>query len=411
MSPAFSPTTALLLVGLGLAVGSFGTLVGVGGGFLLAPILLILYPNESPQTITAISLAVVFVNSLSGAIAYGRQRRIDYRSGVAFGLAGVPGAIVGVLLVSVVPRQPFDAIFALVLLAVAAWLLIRTGRGVATPRPRTTGALRDITDRRGRRYQLPRTRRGRSPLRRRDRRPVELPGRRRRDLPGASDDRPAWIPCCDRHRDVAVRPRPCLIGRDGNTHSHGRLRPRARPAAHRIPLGGSHHRRTDRRPRFTVTLRQDDPATPRGRHCHRRVETCVDRGGLDRQVSVRRRRKPGEFAGLAVSSDPCEAVGVSSAVVGREVEIAAIEASLAAERPHPTGLLIEGEAGIGKTTVWREYVRRARARGLCVLATSATESEVKLSFAGLSDLLSSVPADLVSVRCRLRNGRPSMLRC
>ena len=83
-------------------------------------------------------------------------------------------------------------------------------------------------------------------------------------------------------------------------------------------------------------------------------------------------------------------------MVGREVEIAAIDASLAAEGSYPGGLLIAGEPGIGKTTVWREYVRRAQARGLCVLATSATESEVKLSFAGLSDLLSSVPADLVA---------------
>ena len=83
-------------------------------------------------------------------------------------------------------------------------------------------------------------------------------------------------------------------------------------------------------------------------------------------------------------------------MVGREVEIAAIEASLAAEGSDPAGLLIEGEPGIGKTTVWREYVRLAQARGFCVLATSSTESEVKLSFAGLSDLLSSVPADLVA---------------
>jgi DNA-binding CsgD family transcriptional regulator len=83
-------------------------------------------------------------------------------------------------------------------------------------------------------------------------------------------------------------------------------------------------------------------------------------------------------------------------VVGREVEIAAIEASLAAAGRHPTGLLIEGEPGIGKTTVWRAYVRHAQALGFHVLATLSTESEVKLSFAGLSDLLSSVPADAVA---------------
>ena len=55
-----------------------------------------------------------------------------------------------------------------------------------------------------------------------------------------------------------------------------------------------------------------------------------------------------------------------------------------------------GEPGIGKTTVWREYVRLARARGYRVLAALPTETEVKLSFAGLTDLLSSVPADVVA---------------
>ena len=48
---------------------------------MLAPILLLLYPRESPETITCISLAVVFFNALSGSWAYARMGRIDYRSG------------------------------------------------------------------------------------------------------------------------------------------------------------------------------------------------------------------------------------------------------------------------------------------------------------------------------------------
>lgn len=51
---------AVLLAALGLAVGAFGTVVGVGGGFILTPLLLLLYPNESPKTITAIGLVAVF---------------------------------------------------------------------------------------------------------------------------------------------------------------------------------------------------------------------------------------------------------------------------------------------------------------------------------------------------------------
>ncbi|MGD9935584.1 MAG: TSUP family transporter, partial [Dehalococcoidia bacterium] len=70
----------MLLVLLGAAVGVFGTLVGAGGGFILVPVLLLFYPDRKPEEIASIGLFVVFANSVSGSIAYGRQGRIDYRS-------------------------------------------------------------------------------------------------------------------------------------------------------------------------------------------------------------------------------------------------------------------------------------------------------------------------------------------
>ncbi len=89
-----------LLAFIGLFIGAFGTLIGVAGGFLLVPILLFLYPQETPATITSITLTVAFFNALSGSIAYGRLRRIDYRSGLLFSLVAVPGAIIGALMVA-----------------------------------------------------------------------------------------------------------------------------------------------------------------------------------------------------------------------------------------------------------------------------------------------------------------------
>jgi len=80
-------------------VGTYGTLVGAGGGSVLVPILLILLPKETPATVTAISLAVVFFNAYSGTIAYMRMGRIDYRAGTLFSLAGLPGAVLGTMLV------------------------------------------------------------------------------------------------------------------------------------------------------------------------------------------------------------------------------------------------------------------------------------------------------------------------
>jgi len=116
------------LVPLGFVIGAYGTLIGAGGGFVLVPILLLLYPEESPEIITCISLAVVFFNALSGSLAYARMRRIDYRSGLLFSAATVPGAILGALTTSYIPRRTFDAVFGIIMTAVSGFLLLRSER-------------------------------------------------------------------------------------------------------------------------------------------------------------------------------------------------------------------------------------------------------------------------------------------
>src|SRR5215469_14461231 len=55
-----------------------------------------------------------------------------------------------------------------------------------------------------------------------------------------------------------------------------------------------------------------------------------------------------------------------------------------------SALALTGRAGIGKTTVWREAVVRAEARGYLVLAARPAQSERSMPFAGLADLLASV---------------------
>ncbi len=113
------------LAGIGLFVGGFGTLVGVAGGFLLVPILLFLYPNETPSTVTSITLTVAFFNALSGSFAYGRMKRIDYRSGGMFAIAAIPGAILGANLVNLLNRGAFQYIFGSILIIVAGYMLFR----------------------------------------------------------------------------------------------------------------------------------------------------------------------------------------------------------------------------------------------------------------------------------------------
>jgi uncharacterized membrane protein YfcA len=125
----------LLLIPLGFAVGAYGTIVGAGGGFVLVPVLLLVYPDEDPVQITSISLAVVFFNAVSGSAAYARLKRIDYPTGMIFAAAALPGAVAGALVVREVPRGAFDVLFGFALLAVALYTIWAVGRPVVMRTP------------------------------------------------------------------------------------------------------------------------------------------------------------------------------------------------------------------------------------------------------------------------------------
>jgi DNA-binding CsgD family transcriptional regulator len=81
-----------------------------------------------------------------------------------------------------------------------------------------------------------------------------------------------------------------------------------------------------------------------------------------------------------------------SSLVGRESELAAVESLLRSERP--CAIAIVGEPGIGKTTLWQAAVDHVRAHGARLLIARPTESEARLAFAGLADLLADVPDEL-----------------
>jgi predicted ATPase len=69
-------------------------------------------------------------------------------------------------------------------------------------------------------------------------------------------------------------------------------------------------------------------------------------------------------------------VGVAgSALIGRNEELARLEAFVEGATDGPTRLLLEGEAGIGKTTLWRAGVERARMLGFRVLESRPVAPE------------------------------------
>ena len=82
-------------------------------------------------------------------------------------------------------------------------------------------------------------------------------------------------------------------------------------------------------------------------------------------------------------------------VVGREEELAVSRAFVAGLQEGPRGLLLEGEAGIGKTAVWRAAIDEARARGCRILTCVAEQAEARLSFVGLGDLAGDIADDVL----------------
>src|SRR6266851_6214019 len=103
--------------------------------------------------------------------------------------------------------------------------------------------------------------------------------------------------------------------------------------------------------------------------------------------------------------------------VGRDAEARTISRFLGELPAGPRVLLIEGEAGIGKTTLLKDGLNEAVQLGITVLSACPVESEAPLEFAGLADLLEAVPAAVVDRlpapqrqairRAALRAGRQS----
>jgi DNA-binding CsgD family transcriptional regulator len=77
-------------------------------------------------------------------------------------------------------------------------------------------------------------------------------------------------------------------------------------------------------------------------------------------------------------------------VIGRDEELGAIEAFLAAAEQGPAALVLSGEPGLGKTILWEAGIGRAAERSYRVLTCRGVEAEASFAFAGLSELLTGV---------------------
>ena len=142
---------------LGLGTGTFGVMVGIGGGVVLVPMLLFFF-HMQPAAAAGTSLGLTAVNGLVGFQAYNKLGLVDKRSGVLFALAGVPGAVVAPFVVAAIAGGVFKIAFGLLVLGLVVQMLVRPNAGKKAPDSRgqdvaKTGDQRRITAKNGTEYR------------------------------------------------------------------------------------------------------------------------------------------------------------------------------------------------------------------------------------------------------------------
>jgi uncharacterized membrane protein YfcA len=119
----FDPSTLLILLLVGVAAGFLAGLLGVGGGILLVPAMVLLLEFDQ-HVAQGTSLAVIVPAALIGSWTHYRRGTIRPRDAVLVAVGGVIGAAIGSLSALSLDDELLQRLFALVLLAVAIRMLL-----------------------------------------------------------------------------------------------------------------------------------------------------------------------------------------------------------------------------------------------------------------------------------------------
>jgi uncharacterized membrane protein YfcA len=112
----------LMVIG-GVVVGIGASFTGLGGGFLIVPLLLLLgYPAQKAVGTSFLAIVVI---SLSALVAHNKLANVDFRVGLLLGVGGIAGAQIGARLLEHVSTASFKRIFAAVLLGLAGYLFFQ----------------------------------------------------------------------------------------------------------------------------------------------------------------------------------------------------------------------------------------------------------------------------------------------
>ena len=125
---------------VGVFVGILGSLLGIGGGVVIVP-LLVFYWGYEPQVAIGTSVLVVLLNSISGTLGYMRKKQVCVDAAIKFAIATVPGAFLGSYAAEFLQGRLFYGVFGFFFLGVAYNMFTK-----ATKKDGTSGANAQVPE-------------------------------------------------------------------------------------------------------------------------------------------------------------------------------------------------------------------------------------------------------------------------
>lgn len=108
-------------LGLGLVAGVFSGLLGVGGGLIIVPGMVLLL-RRSQHVAHATSLAAIVPTAVAGVLAFGKASAVDWKVGALLAAGSIPGARAGAVAMKRVPAEQLRTVFGVFVIVVAVWL-------------------------------------------------------------------------------------------------------------------------------------------------------------------------------------------------------------------------------------------------------------------------------------------------